>query len=175
MIQKLGPILLILILTSCHPQVDSFDNTFKLSERILYKDQKLFSGKLRRFNGQIEKIIEYKNGLKQGVERHFYPSGILFKEQFYREGKPIGNHREWFKNGKKKRLTQFKNGQHHGDYIHWYDNGQVYIYTKYDNGQIQGHKLWRKNGRIYANYVYKNGKRLGLTGGKLCFSAEDEE
>ena len=95
------------------------------------------------------------------------------KSQHHKNGKYIGEHITYWENGKKSKVAQFKDGFQHGDYIEWYTNGKVYTYTLYEMGVVKGHKVWRKNGRIYANYIHKNGQNIGLSGGKLCVNAKD--
>lgn len=105
----------------------------------------------------------------------YFKDGGIKKKQFYMFGKPIGTHFEYYKSGKLMKKIDFRNGLHHGEYIEWYESGQVYIYRNYKDGHLTGHKMWRPNGRIYSNYVYKKGKRLGISGGKLCFTTKDSQ
>lgn len=150
-------------------------NEFHFRGIKLYHGNELFTGTRSFNNGATKKIIEYKEGLKHGKEQNFYSSGQLMREGFYNNGEPTGKHWTYYKSGAKKKYTEFQGGLHHGDYIEWFESGQVHVYSKFENGVELGHKKWRQNGKIYANYVVKDGKNIGLSGGKLCFSVKDEK
>ena len=161
----------IFLLTFGCSQKDSFE----LKEGVFYKNGTPFTGLYKTHNGSTKKEISYNNGLKDGDEKHFYKSGQLYKHLKYKEGKHTGIHYWFYESGKKRKEIHFSNGVHHGDYIEWFESGKVHVYTKYENGVSVGHKKWRRNGRIYANYVLKDGKKMGLNGGKLCFTTEDKK
>jgi antitoxin component YwqK of YwqJK toxin-antitoxin module len=139
----------------------------------LYQGTDRFSGSYEYESNGIKKTVQYKNGLKNGSEKHFNSESKLVKTGQFSNGKPVGDFYSYYSNGEKKRHTQYKNGLHHGDYTEWYEDGQIALYSRFTDGKMVGHKKWRKNGKIYANYVVKNGRNIGLTGGKLCFSAKD--
>lgn len=151
-----------------------FSPHFQTVNGHLFLGDKPFSGERVSYNGSTKKVINYQNGLKHGKARFFFPSGLLKKDMLYEKGKPIGIHREFYDNGNKKKLVELKNGEHHGDYIEWYKSGQMYAYAKFIEGKEIGFKKWRPNGRIYANVIRKDGRNIGLSGGKLCLTTEEK-
>jgi hypothetical protein len=60
-------------------------------------------------------------------------------------------------------------------YGNGHENGKVYLYKKVEHGKEIGQKIWRADGKIYANYLYKESGLLGLTGGKLCRTVKGED
>lgn len=162
--------LTLLFTISCAPAKFSKDDSGKL-----YLNGKLYSGKYQTNHGEIKVISTYDGGIKNGEEVHYFKSGNVFKKWYFKNNQPEGENWTFYKSGKKKKKTVFVEGNHDGDYVEWYENGQVMTYTKFEKGKVVGHKKWRENGQVYANYIVKDGKNIGLTGGKLCFSKEDEK
>ncbi|MBP0971133.1 MAG: hypothetical protein J5753_03755 [Oscillospiraceae bacterium] len=50
-------------------------------------------------NGNLMSYTFYEDGLKDGVEVSFYPSGKIHYYSFYRKGKITGKFYEWYENG----------------------------------------------------------------------------
>lgn len=50
-------------------------------------------------NGQIERILEMKNGTEHGSFLMFYSDGGKYLEQHYENGEPVGTWYRWNKNG----------------------------------------------------------------------------
>ncbi len=149
--------------------------SFEYRGVVLFKGGKAFTGTRMYQQGSTQKHISYVKGLKEGTEKQFYSDGTLKKIGSYLNGQPTGEHWTYYASGAKKKFTNFENGLHHGDYIEWFESGQVSVYSKFEEGRELGHKKWRPDGKIYANYVVSNGKNIGLSGGKLCFNAKDKE
>lgn len=146
---------------------------FLSKDGLLYLGDSPYSGSYTKKSGKYKKNISYENGLKHGVEIHYYPTGEVFKKINYKVGKLEGKSLTFYKSSKMMKEAFFRNGLSHGDYTEWYESGQVYIYSKYKEGRQLGYKKWRPNGKIYANYIIHKGKNIGLSGGKLCFKAQN--
>lgn len=142
---------------------------------LLYHGDKPFGGERTFYNGSTKKVGNYLEGKLHGKFQYFFSSGQLKKDMYYEHGIPLGTHQEFYENGTKKKLVELKEGKHHGDYIEWYKSGQIYAYAKYVNGKEIGYKKWRPNGRIYTNVVIKEGRNIGLPGGKLCLTSKDSQ
>ena len=164
----LNKIIFLLFLISCSQK-------FELKDGVLFQGNEKFSGKRTLQFGNIKKVTQYQNGIKNGKTIHYYENGKVYRERYYKDGKPDGIHKTFFPNGDKKKYLEFKNGEHHGDYIIWHKNGQVAEYVLYENGKVLGYKKWRKNGQIYANFQNTEYGRLGVEGGKLCYETEDKK
>jgi antitoxin component YwqK of YwqJK toxin-antitoxin module len=50
-------------------------------------------------NGQLERMLEMKNGVEHGTFVMFFSDGIKYVEQFYEEGEPVGIWHRWNKEG----------------------------------------------------------------------------
>ncbi len=50
-------------------------------------------------NGQMERMLEMKNGVEHGTFVIFFSDGTKHLEQFYDEGEPIGTWHRWNKKG----------------------------------------------------------------------------
>ena len=82
---------LLLIVVSCS-STDIVYNQFEFKNDngfIVYQG-KLFSGNLILFKGENKKVVSYKDGLKDGFEKLYAPSGDVLKSDFYKVGKLVG-------------------------------------------------------------------------------------
>ena len=138
--------------------------------------QKPFSGwgKIVDENGQVKRLIRYKNGKKDGLETFvnnnglkkveitnkdskrvyevkWYENGQKRAEQNWKDGKKNGLATYWYENGQKESQRTFKDGKKNGLWTNWFENGQKKSETNYKNGQ----KSSERN--------YKNGKFHGLS------------
>lgn len=50
-------------------------------------------------NGQMECLLELKNGVEHGIFVMYFSDGKKYVEQFYDEGEPIGTWHRWNKEG----------------------------------------------------------------------------
>ena len=50
-------------------------------------------------NGNVERILEMKNGIEHGMFVMFYSNGKKYVEQSYDNGKPVGTWHRWNKEG----------------------------------------------------------------------------
>lgn len=157
-------------------QVDEHDPQIKIVEGKYYFRDQPFSGILvsNLMTGTRLKI-PYLNGMRDGVMQEWFANGQLAAERPYQADIKIDKHRGWYENGALRFEYNFSAGEHDGDFWEWYESGQVYRYKKYDKGREIGLKVWRKNGRIYLNYVAFKGQNYGLLGGRLCITVKGEE
>lgn len=135
----------------------------------------------------------YNNKPFTGITYKFHPdSWDIYKLQFFWRGKQELTEHRWFKNGVKWQEFEFKNGLRDGVYKSWYKTGKVQTYKTYVKDQVHGEIWgWHPNGEVsdyhvfahgeqivyksfisdgkpYFNYVYRNGKRVGMQGGDYC-------
>ena len=50
-------------------------------------------------NGQMERMLEMKNGVEHGTFVMFYSDGKKYVEQFYENGTPTGTWHRWSSDG----------------------------------------------------------------------------
>lgn len=147
------------------------DPSLALHGNEVYRDGSPFSGVVYRFHttGYPARIYLVWQGKRWGTERIWYDNGNLMLERPHRDGIPDGYWRQWYRDGKVKSLKQYKAGRVVGEVWGWHANGQVSDYNRYDqDGQELSHKSWIADGTPYYNYVYQNGRKVGLTGGRFC-------
>ncbi|MCE9500366.1 MAG: membrane-binding protein, partial [Leptospira sp.] len=91
------------------------------------------------------------------------------------KGKRVGIHKGWYENGNPRFWYEYKDGLSDGDHWEWHEEGNPYRYGKYIKDQNVGQKVWRKDGKIFSNYVYTKEKLYGVVGSKLCFKLKGDE
>lgn len=108
------------------------------------------------------------NGKKTGTEYQWYPDGGLWVQDEFRDGVPHGESKIWYPDGKVKRLAHFDRGERTGEYFGWHPNGQLSDYNFYEGKREVTHKSWISDGVPFYNYVYQNGRKVGMRGGDFC-------
>jgi hypothetical protein len=117
----------------------------------------------------LAKITVLFRGKRHGPEIHWYDNGQRWIERHYRDGLETGIHRAWYPDGSVKFLKSFSNeGVPHGEFYAWHSNGRLAEYTRFVNGQEIATKSWTGGGKPFYNYIWRNGKRVGLQGDTYC-------
>ncbi|MBS0171752.1 MAG: hypothetical protein JSR62_15495 [Nitrospira sp.] len=52
--------------------------------------------------------MEFRNGIREGLSRAYFPSGAIWIEQNYHYSRLHGDSREWFENGKLKTRSVYE-------------------------------------------------------------------
>lgn len=102
------------------------------------------------------------------TEYLWYPDGQQMAVRPHKNGLPEGPWKMWYPDGAVKSLRHYKDGQITGEMWGWHPNGQVSDFNLYENGQEISHKSWIADGTPYYNYVYYQGKKVGMKGGEFC-------
>lgn len=61
-------------------------------------------------NGKKEATIQFKNGLKNGVIKYYYPDGTINGEAFYVNDKLNGVRKNYYEDGAVESIEQYENG-----------------------------------------------------------------
>jgi len=61
-------------------------------------------------------------------------------------------------------------GKRHGLYKEWYPSGELQVEKRYDNGEVKYDKLVGKDGKIFQNIVYRDGREYGLLFSSYCLN-----
>ena len=114
-------------------------------------------------NGQMNFIIEMKNGKPDGRIEGWYEKGQKrIKGTFNDEGHLDGFWIEWYDNGKKKIEGTYKDGKEDGLWTKWYENGQKEGEGTYKDGERDGEWIeWSEVGIITKKTHYTNGEYDG--------------
>ena len=141
--------------------------------------------KLMHENGQIELLIQYKDGKMDGLGARWHANGQKVVEGNLKDGKvwtvvgwkPNGEKSEtnvvkgngvlvyeYYENGQKQSQLNFKDGKMDGLGTRWYRNGQMEKEVTYRDGKKDGLLTeWYGNGQKRLELNYKDGKEDGLT------------
>ncbi len=130
-------------------EVESFDLSDKRGIAYYKDESEPFSGKaVSKFvsSAQVKSVTHYENGVKDGVMRILYDSGVKKLEAEFQEG-DIVSLRSWSKSGEVLRKLNTKDGLLHGS-VQWgsqSDEGIRYITSmKYVEGSPHGESITRK-------------------------------
>ena len=140
-----------------------------------YYKSDLFSGTiLEHFeNNAVHKKTQYLQGRENGWQIIFYPGGSLSEKRFYTNGEKDIVHTGWWPNGNMRFEYHFAKGIYDGDYKEWYETGEQLKYIHYTKGVDDWGKGWRQNGKLYMNFVVRNGRRYGLNNSNLCYTVKN--
>ncbi len=144
---------------------------------LFYKDHKTFNGELKDAwpNGKLKSIERYLNGKQQGLSETFYPDGKKESTRWYSNGEKDSVHTGWWWNGNKKYEYHFKMGSYNGMFAEWYESGKIIQQVMYAEEKELYGKGWRENGKLYMNFVMKDGRRYGMNNSNLCYGLKDEK
>ena len=160
------------------PEITVETNNAELHELngVYYFHGNLFSGYLVAYysNGSLKEKSGYANGKLSGKSLTWFPNGNLETERYYKNGEKDSINTGWYENGQKRFEFHFKNGLYNGINKEWYESGAMLSQVTYNMGKEVKAKQWRENGKLFTNYVVKDGIIYGLNNSNLCYSIKDE-
>jgi antitoxin component YwqK of YwqJK toxin-antitoxin module len=90
----------------------------------------------------------YKDGIKDGISKGWWPNSQLKDICTWKSGKRDGLWIEWYDDGQKSSEFTLKNGKFDGLWTRWYKNGQKKIVGPFkDRGKDGIWSYWDKNGQ----------------------------
>ncbi len=116
-----------------------------------------------------------EDGRQQGIAKTFFENGTTESIRWYIKGEKDSVHRGWWPNGKLRFEYHFNHGVYDGMFREWYFSGNMIQQLMYENGREVYGKGWRGNGKLYMNFLVKNGRRFGLNNSNLCYSLKNEK
>lgn len=123
---------------------------------------------------QIASIQSFFNGKEEGWLYTFYANGKKESQRYFVNGEKDSVHTGWWDNGNIRFEYHFKKGNYDGLFKEWYQySGKLLKEIVYENGNDISGKGWRENGKLYMNFVNKNGRRYGLQNAQPCYSIKD--
>jgi antitoxin component YwqK of YwqJK toxin-antitoxin module len=148
-----------MIITSSFSQRIVYSKDFVISQNkdsVFYKGAP-FSGVLFfENNGKTIEEVTCKNGVKDGMWRKYYETGILYQEANYNEGKQELL-KKFDKSGKLQEES-LKDGIHSWRKT-YYETGILYKEDIWENGQNELSKEYYKSGKLFMEETWKNGKQ----------------
>lgn len=124
-----------------------------------------FSGEVRYFfsDDKIFRVINYKNGKKNGKSIEYYKGGGIKSMELYNKGELNGVAREFYENGNYKKEVYYKEGKKDGQYKEFYENGKPKVIKTYDNDLEDGRvKMFYENGKLYIDLRYDEGNLVNF-------------
>ena len=157
--------------------VPSNDTSLHLINGVLYSSGKPFYGEVRDAwpNGEAKSNMRLTNGKQQGLTETFYSNGDRESTRWYNNGEKDSVHTGWWENGIKKYEYHFDNGLYNGLFTEWYQSGTIIQQVMYAHGKELYGKGWRETGKLYMNFVMKDGRRYGMNNSNLCYEFKDKK
>ena len=110
-------------------------------------------------NGQVKKLVQFKNGKEDGPATYWNENGQKASEVNYKDGEPDGLWTEWNKDGTERFRHTFKDGKEDGLSTGWYENGQKEYERTYKDGKQDGLSTgWYESGQKKRELNWKNDK-----------------
>lgn len=120
-----------------------------------------FTGKALGYfsNGDVQTIVEYKDGIMNGELKSWYKNNAKQIEGFVDKGKQTGTWKLYYETGILKKQTNYLNGLENGEEIFWFENGKIEKKGSYLSGKLNGKYEWYyENGQKKQEGFFVNGK-----------------
>ena len=152
------------------------DSSLQLLNGSWFYHQQLFSGTMETYflSGALKARQTFYRGKEEGLLCTYYENGNKDTRRFYRNGEKDSINLGWWVNGNPRFEYHFNNGNYEGDFKEWYVSGRPLKHIIYHDGKEQSGKGWRENGKLYMNFVRKDGRLYGLINPNLCYSLKNE-
>lgn len=144
---------------------------------LLLLDGEPWTGRVveRDAEGRTLSIAAYVDGLRNGVDRGWWPDGAPRWERAYEEGLETGVHRGWWPDGTLAFERPYADGRLDGVVREWFPDGSRYREATYAAGHESGsQRMWWEDGTVRAAYVVRDGRRWGRIGSKGCVGDAEE-
>lgn len=114
------------------------------------------SNKVEEFSKTGQKIEYYiENGIKEGIEKRFWPSGAVECTRVYKNGKLNGEEVFYYENGNPQQKSYYVNDSLHDLLTSFYPNGNVRFECNYIKGLRNGWATaYDENGLKYQEIEY---------------------
>jgi antitoxin component YwqK of YwqJK toxin-antitoxin module len=138
----------------------------------------VYSGIVEERYQQIGTIREtrFQNGFPNGIQiEYLESSGQKLAKREFVNGENSGIHEGWFENGGRRFHYEYANANPNGDFWEWHRSGHPSLFARFENGRLIGKKMWREDGKIYMNFVFPEGRPVGVPGVKLCYQVRESQ
>ena len=114
--------------------------------------------------GRLLRELNYRNNLRDGLQKTYYADGTVSHEQNFKLGIPHGVFKVYYQGGILYRAENYQAGKPHGKAETFYRNGQLKDEAIFENGKLNGEsKFYLENGQLTETVLYKNGDRTKRT------------
>lgn len=119
----------------------------------------------------INNLSAKEDEVKNGVQKTYYPNGVLWLELTYKNGKLEGKQKSYFENGNIQTEDEYKNDKRNGQYKGYSSNGKLYVeYTFIDDKKNGPFSYYYKSGAIREKGNFKD----DLPEGVISFYEEED-
>ena len=136
-----------------------YENGKKSAEGFFLNNQKDSTWKY--FSYYTQDLVSeefYKNGIKHGLEKVYYPDGTLSEQTRWKNGTREGKWIRFFEDGTKKSEAKYQFDQLNGPYTVFYATGKWLAKGNYMDGKREGPWLfYDENGNVKYQVNYANG------------------
>lgn len=116
------------------------------------------------FDGKINSVKYYKNGLQDSISREYFYNGKLITEGKFRYGKKIGEWNTYLRTGVLSEKATYEDDQIVGKRFSYYASGKLQTETEYVDGARDGiSDRFDENGLLMIRLIYKNGSLAAYT------------
>jgi antitoxin component YwqK of YwqJK toxin-antitoxin module len=144
---------------------------------VLFFKDKPFSGVVLHYfdsTKQPQSVQSFFNGKEEGWLFTYYPNGNKESKRYFHLGEKDSVHTGWWDNGNNRFEYHFTKGQYNGLFKEWYRNsGNALTEIVYVNGVDVSGKSWRENGKLFTNFINKDGRHYGLQNSQPCYTVKD--
>ena len=127
-------------------------------------------------SGNLERVQNYLEGSRHGIQRKYYDNGTPSELITYSNGKKNGLHQQWHENGQIRKQSQFLADKLQGELRRWSESGQLTESTEYDAGKEVGiSETWWEGGEKDCKTIYKgnaSSRTCWWENGKVRFRSE---
>ena len=111
------------------------------------------------YTGAITSTENYNKGIKQGMERKYYPNGQVSEEIEWNDGIRNGVWNQYFEDGTVKLKSFYSSGKVSGPYTFYWPNGNLYIKGQFvDNKRHGKWFFYTDEGKLKSEIDYYFGK-----------------
>ncbi|MFO7575819.1 MAG: hypothetical protein R6W67_11755 [Bacteroidales bacterium] len=159
------PLLVIVLLNhACNLTGNRGDSSTNQGDTLVQEVKRKFTGvKPNYLDGKLISEISYRNGIRHGLTKTYYSSGVIKQIIPYCDGLKCDTARWFYEDGKLFRNTPYLNDMIHGTQVQFYRNGRVKASMSYEMGI-------RKND---LQEYYENGKPV-TTKREILIRTRDE-
>lgn len=119
----------------------------------------------------LNNLSAKQDNIKNGVEKTYYPNGVLWLELNYKNGKLEGKQKAYFEDGKIQTEDEYINDKRNGLYKGYSSNGKLYVeYTFIDDKKNGPFSYYYKSGAIREKGNFKD----DLPEGVISFYEEED-
>lgn len=98
-------------------------------------------------NGNLQQLVNYKNGEPAGEAKFYYESGKIQQISIYKDGKLEGEIRMYSENGNLQQISNYKDGKLEGESRIYTESGKLQQILYYKAGSLEDTKWYYEDGR----------------------------